>query len=70
MVVYGQGLYECPVHGLVDPSPRTQADLDSAEQDLIVRLSQAYFEVLAAQDALATLLFQVQVGQARVANHR
>ena len=31
-----------------------QADLDSAEQDLIVRLSQAYFDVLAAQDTLAT----------------
>jgi outer membrane protein len=29
-----------------------QADLESAEQDLIVRLSQAYFDVLAAQDAL------------------
>jgi outer membrane protein len=32
----------------------TQADLDAAEQDLIVRVAQAYFEVLAAQDALAT----------------
>jgi len=31
-----------------------QADLDTAEQDLIVRLSQAYFDVLGAQDALAT----------------
>ncbi len=31
-----------------------QADLDAAEQDLIVRVSQAYFDVLAAQDALAT----------------
>lgn len=31
-----------------------QADLDAAEQDLIVRLSQAYFDVLAAQDTLAT----------------
>ncbi len=30
------------------------ADLDAAEQDLILRLSQAYFDVLAAQDALAT----------------
>ena len=29
MVVYGQGLYECPVHGPVEPSPRTQADLES-----------------------------------------
>ena len=29
MVVYGQGLYECPVHGTVDPLPRTPADLDA-----------------------------------------
>lgn len=31
-----------------------RADLDTAEQDLIVRVAQAYFDVLAAQDALAT----------------
>jgi outer membrane protein len=31
-----------------------QADLEAVEQDLIVRLSQAYFDVLAAQDALGT----------------
>jgi outer membrane protein len=31
-----------------------QADLDAAEQDLIVRISQAYFDVLAAVDALNT----------------
>jgi outer membrane protein len=30
------------------------ADLAAAEQDLIVRISQAYFDVLAAQDTLAT----------------
>jgi outer membrane protein len=30
------------------------ADLESAEQDLIVRVTQAYFDVLAAQDTLAT----------------
>ncbi|MFO1293681.1 MAG: TolC family outer membrane protein [Rubrivivax sp.] len=30
-----------------------QADLDGAEQDLIVRLAQAYFDVLAAKDSLA-----------------
>ncbi len=29
MVVYGQGSYECPEHGLVDPAPRTRADLDA-----------------------------------------
>jgi outer membrane protein len=31
-----------------------QADLETAEQDLIVRLAQAYFDVLAAQDNLNT----------------
>lgn len=31
-----------------------QADLASAEQDLAVRVAQAYFDVLAAQDTLAT----------------
>ncbi len=31
-----------------------QADLDAAEQDLIVRVAQAYFDVLAARDTLAT----------------
>ncbi len=30
------------------------ADLNTAEQDLIVRVAQAYFDVLAAQDTLAT----------------
>ena len=31
-----------------------KADLQTADQELIVRVSQAYFDVLAAQDALAT----------------
>ena len=31
-----------------------QADLDTAEQDLILRLSQAYFDVLGAEDTLRT----------------
>ncbi len=29
MVVYGSGRYACPVHGEVDPAPRTTADLDA-----------------------------------------
>ncbi|MUL81680.1 MULTISPECIES: NAD-dependent epimerase/dehydratase family protein [unclassified Mycolicibacterium] len=29
MVVYGQGGYNCPTHGAVDPLPRTPTDLDS-----------------------------------------
>jgi outer membrane protein len=32
----------------------TKADLETAEQDLIIKVSQAYFDVLAAQDTLAT----------------
>jgi outer membrane protein len=32
----------------------TQADLAAAEQDLIIRVAQAYFDVLGAQDTLAT----------------
>jgi outer membrane protein len=32
----------------------TRFDLETAEQDLILRVAQAYFDVLAAQDALAT----------------
>ncbi len=32
----------------------TQADLASAEQDLIIRVAQAYFDVLGAQDTLST----------------
>ena len=32
----------------------SEAELDSAEQDLILRVSQAYFDVLAAEDTLAT----------------
>ncbi|WP_421842268.1 NAD-dependent epimerase/dehydratase family protein [Mycobacterium sp.] len=29
MVVYGQGRYECPAHGTVDPLPRQSVDLDA-----------------------------------------
>jgi len=29
MVVYGQGRYDCPVHGAVDPLPRRREDLDA-----------------------------------------
>ena len=29
MVVYGQGQYACPEHGLIDPLPRRRADLDA-----------------------------------------
>ncbi|HET6732175.1 NAD-dependent epimerase/dehydratase family protein [Mycobacterium sp.] len=33
MVVYGQGRYDCPEHGGVDPLPRTRADLDAGVFD-------------------------------------
>ena len=39
-----------------------KADVEVAEQDLIVRVAQAYFDVLAAQDALAT----AQAGKAAI----
>lgn len=28
MVVYGEGRYECPAHGVVQPAPRRQSDVD------------------------------------------
>jgi dTDP-L-rhamnose 4-epimerase len=31
MVVYGQGRFDCPDHGPVDPLPRTRSDLDAGE---------------------------------------
>lgn len=31
MVVYGQGRFDCPDHGPVDPLPRTRTDLDAGE---------------------------------------
>jgi dTDP-L-rhamnose 4-epimerase len=33
MVVYGQGRYDCPEHGGVDPLPRTHADLEAGVFD-------------------------------------
>ena len=33
MVVYGQGRYDCPVHGPVDPLPRRREDLDAGVFD-------------------------------------
>ncbi|MHA3024210.1 NAD-dependent epimerase/dehydratase family protein [Mycobacterium sp. BMJ-28] len=33
MVVYGQGRYDCPVHGPIQPMPRSVADLDSGVFD-------------------------------------
>ena len=33
MVVYGQGRFECPEHGAVEPQPRTRADLDAGMFD-------------------------------------
>ncbi|MFP1628026.1 NAD-dependent epimerase/dehydratase family protein [Streptomyces sp. 5K101] len=33
MVVYGEGRYECPAHGVVRPGPRTVADLEAGRFD-------------------------------------
>lgn len=33
MVVYGQGRYDCPEHGPVEPHPRTRGDLDAGVFD-------------------------------------
>ncbi|HEX2214113.1 MAG TPA: NAD-dependent epimerase/dehydratase family protein [Mycobacterium sp.] len=33
MVVYGQGRYDCPEHGHIDPRPRTREDLDAGVFD-------------------------------------
>ncbi len=53
-----QPLYNPGYSVLIEQSRRaldlSTADLDIAEQDLIVRVAQAYFDVLAAQDTLTT----------------
>jgi dTDP-L-rhamnose 4-epimerase len=33
MVVYGEGRYECPTHGVVRPAPRLKSDVDSGRYD-------------------------------------
>lgn len=50
-----------------------QAQLDAAQQDLLVRVSQAYFDVLAAQDTLtfvqaqkSAVSEQLEIGRAHV----
>jgi len=52
-----QPLFNRPNGATIDQAYKSlevaQADLETAEQDLIVRVSQAYFDVLAAQDTLA-----------------
>ncbi len=53
-----QPLYNRSSSVTIDQAQRTLAlskwDLETAEQDLIVRVAQAYFDVLASQDALET----------------
>lgn len=53
-----QPLYNRPNGFTIDKARKAldiaQADLATAEQDLAVRVAQAYFDVLAAQDSLAT----------------
>lgn len=54
-----QNLYNAANNKAVDQAQRSldlaQAQVQTVEQDLMIRLSQAYFDVLASQDALATL---------------
>jgi outer membrane protein len=47
---------------------QAQAQLDAAEQDLIVRLSQAYFDVLAARDTLSVVRTQKSAVQEQLAS--
>ncbi len=53
-----QSLYSGAVNASVNQADQgivaAEADLEAAEDDLIVRLTQAYFDVLAAKDLLAT----------------
>lgn len=53
-----QSLYNKANSATIDQADKSlaisRADFEAAEQDLIVRVAQAYFDVLAAQDALAT----------------
>ncbi len=52
-----QSLYNRTNNATIEQARRAyevaQADLETAEQDLIVRVAQAYFDVLAAQDTLS-----------------
>ncbi len=52
-----QSLFNRPNDATIEQSERTlevaRADLIAAEQDLVVRLAQAYFDVLASEDVLA-----------------
>lgn len=53
-----QSLYNRGISALIEQADQSliaaEADLKSAEDDLLVRLSQAYFDVLAAKDVLTT----------------
>ncbi len=53
-----QSLYNRGLYGLIAQADQSlvaaEADMKGAEDDLIVRLSQAYFDVLSAKDVLAT----------------
>jgi outer membrane protein len=53
-----QSLFNRPNDKTITQAEKTlesaRADFTAAEQDLIIRISQAYFDVLAAQDTLAT----------------
>ena len=53
-----QSLFNAELSAIIDQADQSliaaEADLKTAEDDLLVRLTQAYFDVLAAQDVLST----------------
>ena len=52
MVVYGEGRYECPLHGIVRPGPRTPENLEHGEYEpLCDQCSAALEPVLVPEDA-------------------
>ena len=65
MVVYGQGRYECPDHGLVDPLPRTRADLDAGVFEHRCPICGALGAVAAGRRGRAAAAAQPVRGRAR-----
>lgn len=69
-----QALYNPASRATVDQARRSldaaAADLEAAEQDLILRVSQAYFDVLAAQDTLGTVRTSKKAASEQLASAR
>lgn len=69
-----QPLFNAANAATVDQARRSldaaAAELEAAEQDLIVRVSQAYFDVLAAQDSLETVRTSKRAASEQLASAR